>query len=126
MKSLGASLALVLAIGLLAAGGVWALNLERTSEIPALIGCLMGTLFGLSALTVKARAHVPVGGAGVKNLLAQQGLTFGFRLAALLVGALAMSRRGFEPSAYLVAFMVCYLLQLGVETRMVLARNMEK
>jgi hypothetical protein len=125
MKSLGASLALVLAIGLLAAFGVWALDLERASEIPALIGCLMGTLFGLSAVTVKARAYVSVG-AGVTHLLAQQGLTFGFRLAALLVGALAMSRRGFEPSAYLVAFMVCYLLQLGVETRMVLTRNTEK
>jgi hypothetical protein len=123
VKSLSFSLLLVVCIGALAAAVVWAFNFDSHLEFPALIGCVMGTLFGLTALTFKARTPIENGAAGVRNLLFVQGVTLGLRLFALLIGAFAMQRRGFEPFAYVLSFFACYLLQQIVETRFVLQRS---
>jgi hypothetical protein len=127
------SVVLVIVAGLLGVGVVFALALEPTAQLGALLGLAVGTFFGLVALFLKA-AGAPgqqaVGPgetlratASVKHVLAAQVGALLLRLSAVLVGAFACKRQGLEPIAYVLAFFACYLLQQMVEMWFVLAAN---
>lgn len=111
--------------GLFVAGVVFALCLEREAELAALIGAGVSTTFGLAALLQKARSTdaLPTGVAAVKVLLSAQAVALGLRLAAVLVGGLAVKRQGLEPIAYVMAFFGCAVVQQLIEMRFMLAAN---
>jgi hypothetical protein len=122
---MSSSAMLVLLGGLFAAGVVFALGLDRESELAALIGATVSTVFGVVALVQKARSasELPAGPAAVKQLLSAQVVSLLLRLAAVLVGGFAVKRQGLEPIAYVLAFFACYVVQQLVEMRFVLAAN---
>jgi hypothetical protein len=120
------SVVLVIVAGLLGVGVVFALALSPTAQVGALVGLVVGTVFGLVALALKALAAPGEGlrgTASVKHVLAAQVGALLLRLSAVLVGAFACKRQGLEPIAYVLAFFACYLLQQMVEMWFVLAAN---
>jgi hypothetical protein len=120
--SVSTSAMVELLLALAGVGVVLVAGLSASSEVAALAGVVVSTLFGFGALWHKARsaAGLPEGAAGLKALMSVQALTLGLRLLAVLVGGLAMKRLGYEPAAWVLAFFGCSLVQQVVEMRFVL------
>lgn len=120
MKTGGLHLAMELTAGLLACGVVLALAFDAPVQHSALAGVAVATTFGLLTFLIKAR----VAGAGpqqLKALITVQAISFGLRLVALLLGALATKRQGLDPVGYVLGFFAVALVQQVIEVRFILS-----
>ncbi len=122
MKRFGLHLVLELATTLVALGVVLALAFDGPTQTSALAGVALAGVLGLLALYLKSQ----VAGAGaqeLKGLVAVQGLAFGGRLLALLLGGLVMKRQGLEPTAFVLAFFGVAMAQQAIEVRFMLSAH---
>lgn len=127
MKSLTVPLSLVVLLGAVAAAVVWGAGFEADVRFSALVGVLAGSVLGLLALLVKLQlaTRVTEGVAGLKALLAAQGLSFLLRLLALGAGLVGLRfHEGSSPIAFVLAFFAVSLGQQALEMKSLLtARN---
>lgn len=123
MKTFLHKLPLTLALGGIAAAVVLVLKLEPVDQTSWLIGCLVGSLFGVITLFLKTQFTTLglTGNAALKALMAAQGLTFMLRIIAVGVGAFATKQNGLSPVLFVVSFFVVSLAQQVLETKSLLA-----
>ncbi len=124
MKSLALTLSLVVALGAVAAGFVWAAGFEPGVRLSALVGVLAGTAMGLLTVLIKTQlaGRVSHGLPGLKALLAAQGITFALRLVGLAAGLVGLhGEPASSPIAFVIAFFAVSLGQQALEMKSLLA-----
>jgi hypothetical protein len=124
VKSLALTLSLVVALGVVAAGFVWGAGFDDGTRLSALVGVLAGTVMGLVSLLVKTQlaGRISQGIAGLKALLAAQGVSFFLRLLALAAGLLGLrGEPSTSPMAFVIAFFAVSLGQQALEMKSLLA-----
>lgn len=116
---------LTIVAGALGAACVFAFGFDGATQTSALLGTVIGTVVAAVSLVLKANVSGDAkdGKVELRNLLATQGLTFGVRLLALLLGAFALRHRGLDPMAYVIGFFGCYAVQHAIELRFVMAKR---
>jgi hypothetical protein len=121
VKTLGASLLITCAVGLVVAGGALVLGLEPAVFTAALLGSGVSTLLGALALVIKVASPLAGGTGGLRALLSRQVLALFLRLGAVLLGAVALRENGAASVAFVMTFFIAYLGQQVVEVRSLLA-----
>ena len=121
MKSLLMHLMLTLTVGLMACGVVAACALSGGELVTALIGVAVSTVFGCIALGFKSTALANNSVSGVQSALAVQGLAFAVRLMAIALGGFACKRHDIDPTAYILAFFGCAMVQQAIEVKFLLS-----
>lgn len=121
--SVGVSVMVVGLVGGLGAAAVFAFELSQPQQLTAFAGVMAATLLGLVALVLKGQASPRPGVAGFRQVLTMQAASVALRLAALMIGALAFKKQGFDPMPFVLAFFAVYLLQQVNEVAFLLNRS---